>query len=220
MNEQASRWWNVRQGASSRHAGETRKQLLLAAFEEIYRVGFQAASLQKILLRTGVTKGALYHHFPSKQALGHAVVDEIISVMLREQWIRPLETSTTPLLTMRQMILDAGSRMTGEDVRLGCPLNNLAQEMAPVDEGFRERIEAVYAEWRGAVAEALERGIASGKVRADIMPSQVATVYVAALEGCLGLAKTAQRLELLYECGEGLLLFLTTLENPAETRRD
>ena len=138
MNEQASRWWNVRQDASSRHAGETRKQLLLAAFEEIYRVGFQAASLQKILLRTGVTKGALYHHFPSKQALGHAVVDEIISVMLREQWIRPLETSTTPLLTMRQMILDAGSRMTGEDVRLGCPLNNLAQEMAPVDEGFRE----------------------------------------------------------------------------------
>lgn len=194
--------------------------MLMAAFEEIYQVGFQAASLQKILTHTGMTKGALYHHFPNKQALGFAVLDEIITEILREQWIKPLQTSETPLQTMRQMILGAGSQMKSEDIRLGCPLNNLAQEMAPVDEGFRERIDAIYSEWRAAVTGALERGLKSGQVRNDVKPSTVATVYVAALEGCLGLAKTAQRLELLYECGEGLLFFLTTLEKKEEGNND
>ena len=140
----------------------------------------------------------------------------MISEILRQQWIKPLSESDTPLQTMRQMILDAGSEMKQEDIRLGCPLNNLAQEMTPVDEGFRERIDAVYSEWRQAVADAMKRGIDKGQVRDDIKPSRIATVYVAALEGCLGLAKTAQSLELLYECGEGLLYFLTTLEKNGE----
>jgi AcrR family transcriptional regulator len=52
----------------------TRDKLLKAAFEEIYRRGFQAASLDTILAKAGVTKGALYHHFPDKGALGYAVV--------------------------------------------------------------------------------------------------------------------------------------------------
>jgi len=56
----------------------TRQKLLSAAFEEIYRSGFQAASLDRILAKAGVTKGALYHHFIDKAALGYAVVDEVV----------------------------------------------------------------------------------------------------------------------------------------------
>jgi len=52
----------------------TRRKILESAFHEIHRNGFQAASLNPILERTGVTKGALYHHFPNKQTLGYAVL--------------------------------------------------------------------------------------------------------------------------------------------------
>ena len=41
--------------------------------------GFQSASLDTILASAGVTKGALYYHFNSKEALGYAVVEEIIA---------------------------------------------------------------------------------------------------------------------------------------------
>jgi len=51
----------------------TRQALLLAAFEEIHEQGFRAASLDRILERAGCTKGALYHHFENKTALGYAV---------------------------------------------------------------------------------------------------------------------------------------------------
>ena len=60
-----------------RNPKATRELLLEAAFWEIFRSGFQAASLDAILKETGVTKGALYPHFPSKAALGHAVIDEV-----------------------------------------------------------------------------------------------------------------------------------------------
>lgn len=42
------------------------------------RHGFQAASLNNILAKTGLTKGALYHHFPDKDRLGYAVIEEVI----------------------------------------------------------------------------------------------------------------------------------------------
>lgn len=63
----------------SRDPERTRERLLQAAFREIYRSGFQSASLDTILAAAGVTKGALYYHFDSKEALGYAVVEEVIA---------------------------------------------------------------------------------------------------------------------------------------------
>ena len=62
----------------SRASAVTRDKLLKAAFEEIYRSGFQATSLDIILTKARVTKGALYHYFPDKASLGYAVVDEVV----------------------------------------------------------------------------------------------------------------------------------------------
>ena len=54
----------------------TRERLLQAAFREVYSSGFQSAGLDTILASAGVTKGALYYHFKSKEALGYAIVEE------------------------------------------------------------------------------------------------------------------------------------------------
>ncbi|MER7580076.1 ScbR family autoregulator-binding transcription factor [Kitasatospora sp. NPDC097691] len=54
-------------------AGRTRQAVLLAAAETFARVGFEAASLVDISRRAGVSKGALYFHFVSKQALADGV---------------------------------------------------------------------------------------------------------------------------------------------------
>ena len=69
----------------------TRQKILEAAYEEIHRCGFQAASMNDILRKAGVTKGALYHHFSGKKDLGYAVLEEIIGVRLYEQWMMPVE---------------------------------------------------------------------------------------------------------------------------------
>src|SRR4030095_5203309 len=80
----------------------TRQKLLYAAFEEMYRSGFQAASLDAILAKAGVTKGALYHHFPDKAALGYAVVDEVVRAPVLEAYLGRLHPAARGPLSAPQ----------------------------------------------------------------------------------------------------------------------
>jgi AcrR family transcriptional regulator len=203
-------WHFLECARCSRPSEETRQALLSAAFEEIHRFGFQSASISRILKHTGVTKGALYHYFPSKKALGYAVLDEIIRDSMRELWIEPLQQGH-PIDAIINTINEAGRQMTLDDIRLGCPLSNLSQEMSPVDEGFRERVETLYGEWRGGISTALQRGQASGEVRQDVDTDAMAVMVVATLEGCLAAAKNAQSHELLMQCGCALIQILENL---------
>src|ERR1043166_2819643 len=131
-------------------AEETRQKILRAAFEEFYKNGFQGGSINHIVEKAGITKGALFHHFAGKNELGYAVVEEIIYPHLKARWLDPLANSIDPIADLKQTLQRATQDETenGRFVQ-GCPLNNLAQEMAPLDEGFRQRIEKVYIEWRG-----------------------------------------------------------------------
>jgi TetR/AcrR family transcriptional regulator, transcriptional repressor for nem operon len=171
----------------------TREKLLRAAFEEIYRRGFQAASLDTILAQAGVTKGALYHHFPTKAALGYAVVEEVVTELLLERWLGVLDSQPgDPVTALQRTLRHRAATLTAGEIELGCPLNNLAQEMSPLDERFRRTVNATFDAWREGFAQALARGQAEGTVRRDVDAGQVAAFVVAAVEGSYGLAKSAQ----------------------------
>ncbi|MCK5901540.1 MAG: TetR/AcrR family transcriptional regulator [Cocleimonas sp.] len=201
-------WWHLwkcRRCSGQGRGEETRQILLQAAFDEIHKVGFQAASLSKILKDTGITKGALYHHFNNKLELGHAVLDEVVLVFFEQVWLKPLEQTDDPITTLQEILKRSGDEMTEEDARLGCPLNNLAQEMSPIDEGFRSRTVAIYDAWREVIEAALERGKLAGNICDDTDARRIAILFVATLEGCMGLSKSTQSLSLLMECGQGLI---------------
>jgi TetR/AcrR family transcriptional regulator, transcriptional repressor for nem operon len=198
----------------------TREKLLNAAFEEIYRRGFQAASLDAIISKAGVTKGALYHHFPDKASLGYSVVDEVVNRSLLERWLGLLEPKTgDPLTVLQRVLRQRAADATTEEMELGCPLNNLAQEMSPLDERFRRRINATFETWRAGFAEVLERGQAEGTVRRDVDAKKIASFVVAAIEGTLGVAKSAKSLLMLRSNLEVLAGFLDNLRPASRQRR-
>lgn len=214
-------WWHFWQCSHcqtdlSDNSEKTRAAILEAAFQEMHRVGFQAASLKNILKQTQstkpLTKGALYHHFPNKHALGYAVIDEIIRGMVEQHWIEPLKQADDPIEALKDSIRLAGQGMTEKDIQLGCPLNNLSQEMSSVDEQFRLRTESIYSDWRQAVSEVLEKGKQRGLVVEQVNSQEFAIVFVATLEGCIGLAKSAQSMDLLMACGNGLIDLLDSLK--------
>jgi AcrR family transcriptional regulator len=196
------------------HLGETtRQRILRTAFEEFYRHGFQAGILNRIVEQTGLTKGALFHHFASKQELGYAVVDEVIWPRFQALWVEPLEHSTDPIRDLKRVLRRMADEGPGGGVTLdqGCPLNNLAQEMSPLDEGFRQRLERIYLAWRLAFKTALANGVRAGTVRKDVSPVKVAAFIVAAIEGIIGTVKNAQNPQLLREAGDALLDYLESL---------
>src|SRR5215471_1614373 len=192
---------------------QTRRKILRAAFEEFYKNGFQAGSLNHIVDSAGATKGALFHHFKDKAELGYAVVSEVVRPYFKQHWMDPLANSIDPIADLKRVFGNRPSDAAGP-VRLeqGCPLNNLALEMSPLDERFRQCIERVYVEWRECLEAALGRGVKSGKVRKDVSPRNVSAFIAAAHAGIMGMAKNAQSRELMRQANEELVCYLDGLK--------
>ena len=185
-----------------------------AAFEEFSLNGFQGGSLNHIVEKSGVTKGALFHYFKSKAELGYAIVEEVLPPMGQRRWIDPLNAANDPVEAIKQ----AFRRNIREDIKKievltrGCPTNNLAQEMSPLDEGFRERIERSYDRWREALVNALERAKKRGQIKKSVVPKEVAALIVACQMGIWGSGKNSQSGELMIQATEALCSFLDTLK--------
>lgn len=199
-----------RQPASRRQPDRTRQKLLDSAFHEIHRNGFRAASLDAILKNSGVTKGALYHHFGSKLELGYAVVEEAVRPFVEARW-RPALESADPVTAGVGIVKEMLITRAEMAATFGCPFNNLCQEMSPVDEGFRKRLNRILNDWREATIEGLKRGQASGVVRKDVDPRAAAAFIIASVEGCIGMAKASRSKEFLQAGMNGLIDYLEHL---------
>ena len=196
-----------------RTSEQSRNAIVRAAFGEIYAHGYQGARVERILARTGLSKGAFYHHFDSKRSLAYAVLEEVIGEELDRLWGRPLMESDDPLRTIGEIIEFKGDSLYR--IELGCPINNLAQEMSPVDEGMRLRIRALFDRWRELLTAALTRGQRNGRVSETIDPAEVAIFIVGSVEGCIGLAKNASDPVVFGACRKGLLAYLEGLRQAA-----
>src|SRR5258707_2765832 len=184
---------------------DTRGRILQAAFVEFYVNGFQGGGINNIIEKAASTKGALFHHFPHKQALGYAIVDEIIYPELKKNWFDRLASSIDPIKDLKDLF----RRSMKEDIdtgryRQGCPLNNLALEMSQLDEGFRKRIERVYEEWRGSLEAALARGIKAGEGRKK-RSAQDPGILIISVQTCMcATANNSRKPEVMRRCAEEL----------------
>jgi TetR/AcrR family transcriptional regulator, transcriptional repressor for nem operon len=197
----------------------TRQRLLQAAFREVYRYGFQSAGIDAILAATNVTKGALYYHFDSKEALGHAIIEEILAEITRDRWMRPLRLSQgkNPVDALIGIVQAIPARPG--DVKRGCPLVNLTQEMSQLNEEFRQRLESIFNAWQEGIATALREGQLAGTVRRDLVPEETASFLIAMVEGYEVLAKNAQDPKMWNMGIKNIVSWLNSLRAPGKGKR-
>lgn len=202
---------------STKNPERTRLLLLEAGFHEIHREGFRGASLDAILRQTGVTKGALYHHFPNKTEFGYAIVDELVARWIEARWAAPLLEVEDPLQGLIETVRRNYEELDDELIRRGCPLNNLAQEMSSLDEGFRVRISRIVDRWTAILADALRRAQEKGSAASDFDPEETAQFLVVSLEGIAGAAKIAGSKESATPAMRALMRYLQSLKTPQQT---
>ncbi len=169
----------------------TRARLVENAFREIHAHGYAGASLDRILANSGVTKGALYHHFKSKADLLHAVIDDAIAPIVVERWLAPLRDSDDPIRALAESTRAVMAEATPEEMCCGCPLNNLTQELAGASEDFRKHLDRIADDWRAGIRAAFERGQEAGNVRKDVNAAAVASLVFATYQGLIGSVKTS-----------------------------
>lgn len=175
----------------------TRRRLLDVAAEAFQARGYEATSMHDVMRAAGATGGALYHHFPSKKALGLAVLEERVADSVADAWIAPVRSAVTAADGVRAAFETVAAGIEARGRVTGCPLGNLASELALADPAFRDAAEAVFAAWRAAIAARLrDEGAAD--------PEVVATFVVAVYSGAMAQAKTAQSAAPLRQCAEML----------------
>lgn len=173
----------------TRNWEESRKEILQAAFPLVYTRGFQGVSVDNIVKETNLTKGAFYHQFPTKLDLGYALVEEVIQPMILERWVAPLYEFEYPLDGILHQMEKLIGGADAKDLRFGCPLNNLVQEMSPVDKGFHRRLQTALNFWIDGLDEHLRRAKKTGLLKKEVNTREVAQFTVMAHEGFYGLLK-------------------------------
>lgn len=170
--------------------------------------GYHSTSMHDLMQETGVSAGALHHHFPTKKSLALAVLAERVRPVVREAWIDPVRHAPA----LGKGVSEAfGSIIGGLRARgavQGCPLNNLALELALADADLRRAVESIFAEWRTALIERI--GGTRGGARLDEGGRTAAANFVISVySGAMNMAKAAQSAAPLADALELLSHWLT-----------
>jgi TetR/AcrR family transcriptional repressor of nem operon len=190
-------------------AEQTRQKILTVAADEIHQHGFQATSLSTILNRCGISKGALYYHFTNKIELGYAVFEENFVPLFLDTW-QPALSHDDPIEGLCQFFTSMCNQMNCSEVVCGCPLNNLCEEMANVDEGFRLRILSMQEKLNALIVTALMR--VKDDLRPELKFTQVAYFIVATFHGSTSLSKSSRNKELFQQVISELCLYIRSLK--------
>lgn len=164
--------------------------------------GYNATSVLDVLKASGVSPGALHHHFPTKRHLIEAVLRERIAAEVDQTWAQAVRAAPGALDGIRAIFEAVADALDARGTVSGCPLGNIALELSRSDEELRALIAGEYDKWRGAIVEKLR---AEAGTIAD--PEGFATMVVALFTGAMSLAKVEQNGRALRSCAAQLRAF-------------
>ena len=200
-------------GVRPRDGQGTRNAVIAAAMRLIPVHGYNAMALDDVLRESGVGKGNFYHHFKSKEDLGHAILDQIVDGFL-ERTLAPCfaDPDGAPLGQIRCFLDRVLEAQRERNCVGGCVIGNLASELSDVHEGFRTRLATLFTAWQARLATALESAHRRGELVPGCDPETVARFVVASLEGAILLAKVSKDIRVMEQCVGELKRYLALHE--------
>ena len=180
----------------------TRARIVQEAAALIHERGVAGATLEDVKVAAGVSGSQMYHYFPDKDELVQAVIDYQAETIVANH--RQALSSANGVEAWRNMVI-TGAR---DGQAGGCPLGSLVGQLAESDPEARAHIATGFDQWAATISDGLRSLHADGKLPSDIDPDDLATTFLAALEGGLLLAQ-AERSSRPYETAVNTLLALT-----------
>jgi TetR/AcrR family transcriptional regulator, transcriptional repressor for nem operon len=168
----------------------TRARIISEARTLINQKGYAATSINDIINSTGVKKGNLYFHFPSKEALGLAILEET-----RAESIRFLEKELqgkTPMEKISNYLDAVFKKHKDKKFMGGCPIGNTAIEMGDNNRVYTRIVTDIFHHWKKTVSQVLIEASLAGELNMDIDSYVLANHMVAVIEGGILMAKASK----------------------------
>ncbi|MFI7012258.1 ScbR family autoregulator-binding transcription factor [Streptomyces sp. NPDC050145] len=154
--------------AQQQRAVMTRRTVLEAAATVFAEHGYTAATVADILKAAGVTKGALYFHFDSKEALAQGVLEVQTDLKLPPQEVKLQEMVDVCMAVAHQLVRDpvlrAGARLSSDPIG-------------------RRHYRSAWPLWVDMLTEILTEARQRGETMSHIVPRDIAEMVVSAFNG-------------------------------------
>lgn len=157
----------------------TRRRILDAAIDVFSRRGYHQAAVDEIVRESGTSKGAVYFHFPSKEAIFFAVVDEFAAAL--EKRINEAIAGQRGAVHRVTAAVEVALETLSRHRKLAKIFLVDAVGMGPP---FAERVLAIHERFTGLIQRYLDQAVAEG----DLEPQDTAlaaTVWFGALNELL-----------------------------------
>lgn len=178
----------------TRNPGQTRDRILDASYELILEYGFGATTVDGIVTRAGITKGAFFHHFPSKADLARALVERHAAAdraFFTQNLARAEKLASDPLQQILVLIGLYEEFFDAMDKPYpGCLFASFVYENKLFDAATLQVLKDATLFWRQAMLAKLEQVVALHPPRQPVDLESLADLFYSITEGAFVMTKT------------------------------
>ncbi|WP_242156004.1 TetR/AcrR family transcriptional regulator [Aestuariivivens sediminis] len=170
----------------------TRKKILEESKKLVLNYGFSGTSIDQILDKTGITKGAFFYHFRTKNALAKALIENYAKEDMNHLEWALQETEyleEIPLNRLLQFLQHFIDMMTGIKEPPSCLYASYTYESNQFDEETLNIISGSILKWRNTFIELIEDIMVDNKSKKDVDMQSLADQFTVIFEGAFVLSK-------------------------------
>lgn len=191
--------------------GDARTRLLEAARDLIRAQGFTATTVSDLCAAAGVTSGAFFHNFQSKEALGVAAADYWSETTAELFRAAPYHDHADPLARLLAYIDFRKALIAGDIAEFTCLAGTMAQEVYETCPGIRDACGASILGHAATLEPDIEAAVRARKLEVSWSPASLARHVQAVLQGAFVLAKASGEPDFARESIEHLRRYVLSL---------
>ncbi len=151
----------------------------------MFRKGYIGSGVRDIVAEASAPQGSFTNHFRSKEGFAREVLDRYFDHVkgLVAQVLG--DSSLSPRERLKRYLDIITERLAADDFTRGCLIGDFSLEAAPQSEMLRERLAAIFVEWRAPFAACIAEAQAAGQIATTFSPDDLAEFLLASWEGAI-----------------------------------
>ena len=162
-----------------------REDILNAGLKVMFRSGYQGATVRDICTAAGAPQGSFTNHFRSKEAFAQEVLDRYFANLQRSVSKALDDKSLTPRQRLKRYLDIISDVLAGAKWNRGCLIGDFSLETTSQSKLLRQRLEAIFQEWRAPFASCIAEAQTIGEVDSTFDPMDLAEFLLASWEGAI-----------------------------------
>jgi TetR/AcrR family transcriptional repressor of nem operon len=162
-----------------------REDILNAGLKVMFQAGYQGATVRDICAAADAPHGSFTNHFRSKEAFAQEVLDRYFANTKGYVQEALGDKTLTPRQRLKRYLDIISGVLADAQWNRGCLIGDFSLETTSESQLLRQRLEAIFQEWRGPFAACIAEAQASGEIDSTFDATDLAEFLLASWEGAI-----------------------------------